>query len=140
VRSGGALRGRFPSSPLLEVVMSVGGMIVPSKAYVEAVRQWCDETGALMIIDEAQTGVGRTGKWFAIEHFDVVPDIITTSKSLGGGIPLSGVTATPDIAERVAQLGFHQSSSHTDDPFLAAVGLAHIEIIERDGLVQNAAE
>ena len=129
-----------PAAIILEVVMSVGGMIVPSKAYVQAVRKWCDETGALMIIDEAQTGVGRTGKWFAIEHFDVVPDIITTSKSLGGGIPLSGVTTTPEIAERVAHLGFHQSSSHTDDPFLAAVGLAHIEIIEGDGLVQNAAE
>lgn len=129
-----------PAAIILEVVMSVGGMIVPSKAYVQAVRTWCDETGALMIIDEAQTGVGRTGRWFAIEHFDVVPDIITTSKSLGGGIPLSGVTTTPEIAERAAELGFHQSSSHTDDPFLCAVGLAHIEILEREGLVQNAAE
>jgi 2,2-dialkylglycine decarboxylase (pyruvate) len=67
------------------------------------------------------------------------PTIITTSKSLGGGIPLSAVTTTPEIAERVAELGFHQSSSHTDDPFLAAVGLAHIEILEREGLVENAA-
>jgi 2,2-dialkylglycine decarboxylase (pyruvate) len=120
--------------------MSVGGMIVPSKEYVQAVREWCDETGALMIIDEAQSGVGRTGKWFAIEHFDVVPDIITTSKSLGGGIPLCGVTATREIAERAAELGFHQSSSHTDDPFLAAVGHAHVEILEREGLVDNAAK
>ncbi|RZD76781.1 aspartate aminotransferase family protein [Streptomyces albidoflavus] len=129
-----------PAAIILEVVMSVGGMIVPSKAYVQAVRKWCDETGALMIIDEAQSGVGRTGKWFAIEHFDVVPDIITTSKSLGGGIPLCGVTTTREIAERAAELGFHQSSSHTDDPFLAAVGLAHVEILENEGLVQNAAD
>lgn len=128
-----------PAAIILEVVMSVGGMIVPSRAYVQAVRQWCDETGALMIVDEAQSGIGRTGKWFAIEHFGVVPDIITTSKSLGGGVPLSGVTTTRRIAERVAKLGFHQSSSHTDDPFLAAVGLANIEIIEREGLVDNAA-
>jgi 2,2-dialkylglycine decarboxylase (pyruvate) len=68
-----------------------------------------------------------------------VPDIITTSKSLGGGIPLCGVTTTRAIAERVAELGFHQSSSHTDDPFLCAVGLAHLEILEREGLVENAA-
>lgn len=129
-----------PAAIILEVVMSVGGMIVPSKAYVQAVRKWCDETGALMIIDEAQTGVGRTGKWFAIEHFGVVPDMITTSKSLGGGIPLSGVTTTRKIADRVAEWGYHQSSSHTDDPFLCAVGLAHVEILEREGLVQNAAE
>jgi 4-aminobutyrate aminotransferase-like enzyme len=68
-----------------------------------------------------------------MEHFDVVPDIITTSKSLGGGVPLSGVTTTREIADRAAELGFHQSSSHTDDPFLCAVGLANIQIVEREG-------
>lgn len=127
-----------PAAIILEVVMSVGGMLIPSKEYVQAVRKWCDETGALMIVDESQSGVGRTGKWFAIEHFDVIPDIITTSKSLGGGMPLSAVTTTPKIADRVQDLGYHQSSSHTDDPFLAAVGLANIQILEREGLVQNA--
>src|SRR5262245_31126047 len=127
-----------PAAIILEVIMSVGGMIVPSKEYVQAFRRWCNETGAVMIIDEAQSGVGRTGKWFAIEHFGVVPDIITTSKSLGGGIPLSGVTTTNKIADKVAEVGYHQSSSHTDDPFLAAVGLANIEIIEQEGLVENA--
>jgi 2,2-dialkylglycine decarboxylase (pyruvate) len=129
-----------PAAIILEVVMSVGGMIVPSKAYVQAVRQWCDDTGTLMIVDESQTGVGRTGRWFGVEHFDVVPDIITTSKSLGGGIPLCGVTTTREIAEHAADLGFHQSSSHTDDPFLCAVGLANIEIVEREGLIENVAD
>lgn len=127
-----------PAAIILEVVMSVTGMIIPSKQYVQAVREWCTTTGALMIIDEAQSGVGRTGKWFAIEHFDVIPDIITTSRSLGGGVPLCGVTTTPEIADRVVELGYHQSSSHTDDPFLAAVGLANIEIIESENLVENA--
>jgi 4-aminobutyrate aminotransferase-like enzyme len=127
-----------PAAIILEVVMSVGGMIIPSKQYVQAVRKWCDQTGTLMIVDEAQSGVGRTGKWFAIEHFGVVPDIITTSKSLGGGVPLSAVTTTPEIADRVEQRGYHQSSSHTDDPFLAAAGLANIEILQRDSLIQNA--
>lgn len=129
-----------PAAVILEVIMSVGGMIVPSREYVQAVRRWCDETGALMIIDEAQTGVGRTGKWFAVEHFGVIPDIILTSKSLGGGIPLSAVTTTHAIADRVSEAGYHQSSSHTDDPFLAAVGLANIQIVEAEGLVENAAE
>ncbi|CAG7994299.1 unnamed protein product [Penicillium olsonii] len=101
-----------PAAIILEVVMSVAGMIIPSKKYVQAIREWCTQTGALMIIDEAQSGVGRTGKWFAIEHFDVIPDIITTSKSLGGGVPLCGVTTTSEIADRVAELGYHQSSSH----------------------------
>lgn len=129
-----------PAAIILELIMSVGGMIVPSRDYVQAIRRWCDQTGALMIVDEAQTGVGRTGRWFAVEHFGVVPDIITTSKSLGGGIPLSGVTTTHEIADRVQELGYHQSSSHTDDPFLCAVGLANIRIIEEEGLVDNAAE
>ncbi|CAH0023718.1 unnamed protein product [Clonostachys rhizophaga] len=128
-----------PAAIILEVVMSVAGMIIPSKEYVQAVREWCTRTGTLMIIDEAQSGVGRTGKWFAIEHFDVIPDIITTSKSLGGGVPLCGVTTTPEIADVVAEKGYHQSSSHTDDPFLAAVGLANIEILEKENLVENAA-
>jgi 4-aminobutyrate aminotransferase-like enzyme len=128
-----------PAAFILEVVMSVGGMIVPSVEYVRAVRRWCDEVGALLIVDEAQSGLGRTGRWFAVEHFGVVPDIVTTSKSLGGGVPLSGVTTTARIADKVAELGYHQSSSHTDDPFLCAVGLANIEIIEREGLVENAA-
>jgi len=127
-----------PAAIILEVVMSVAGMIIPSKQYVQAIRHWCTENGTLMIIDEAQSGVSRTGKWFAIEHFDVIPDIITTSKSLGDGVPLCGVTTTPDIADRVGELGYHQSSSHTDDPFLAAVGLANIEILEKENLVQNA--
>ena len=129
-----------PAAVILEVIMSVGGMIVPSRDYVQAVRRWCHQTGALMIVDEAQTGVGRTGRWFAVEHFDVTPDIITTSKSLGGGIPLSGVTTTNEIADRVVELGYHQSSSHTDDPFLCAVGLANIRILEEEGLVKNADE
>jgi 4-aminobutyrate aminotransferase-like enzyme len=128
-----------PAAFILEVIMSVGGMIVPSPEYVRAVRGWCSEHGVLMIVDEAQSGVGRTGRWFAVEHFGVIPDIITTSKSLGGGIPLSGVTTTHAIADRVQELGYHQSSSHTDDPFLCAVGLANIEIIEQEGLVENAA-
>ncbi|KFH47091.1 Alanine--glyoxylate aminotransferase-like protein [Hapsidospora chrysogenum ATCC 11550] len=77
-------------------------------------------------------------KWFAIVHFDVTPDIITTSKSMGGGVPLCAVTTTPEIADSVAELGYHQPSSHTDDPFLVAVGLANMESLERRGLAQNA--
>lgn len=127
-----------PAAIILEIVMRVAGMIIPSKQYVQAVREWCNQSSALMIVDEAQSGVGRTGKWFAVEHFDVVPDIITTSKSLGGGVPLCGVTTTPEIADRVAELGYHQSSSHTDDPFLAAVGLANIQILKDENLVHNA--
>lgn len=129
-----------PAAVIIEVILSAGGMITPSRAYVQAIRELCDRRGALMIVDEAQTGIGRTGRWFAVEHFGVVPDIITMSKSLGGGIPLSGLITTAEIADTVSERGYYQSSSHTGDPFLAAVGLANIRIIEEEGLLQNAAE
>lgn len=129
-----------PAAVILEVILSAGGMIVPSREYVQAIRDLCDRRGALMIVDEAQTGIGRTGRWFAVEHFGVVPDIITMSKSLGGGIPLSGLITTAEIADTVSERGYYQSSSHTGDPLLAAVGLANIRIIEEEGLLQNVAE
>lgn len=128
-----------PAAIILEVILSAGGMMVPSREYVQAIRRLCDERGALMVVDEAQTGIGRTGKWFAVEHFGVVPDIITMSKSLGGGVPLSAAITTAEIADTVSERGYYQSSSHTGDPFLAAVGLANIRIIEEEGLLQNAA-
>ncbi len=103
-------------------------------------RQWCDETGALMIVDESQSASAAPDAGSRSSTSGWVADTITTSKSLGGGTPLCGVTTTREIAERAAELGFHQSSSHTDDPFLCAVGLANIEIVEREGLVENAAE
>jgi 4-aminobutyrate aminotransferase-like enzyme len=128
-----------PAAIILEVILSAGGMIVPSVAYLQAIRRLCDERGALMIVDEAQTGIGRTGRWFGVEHFGVVPDIITMSKSLGGGVPLSAVITTAEIADTVSARGYYQSSSHTGDPLLAAVGLANIRIIEEEGLLENAA-
>lgn len=127
-----------PAAIILEVIQSAGGMVVPSREYVQEIRRICDERGALMIVDEAQTGIGRTGRWFGVEHFDVVPDIITTSKGIGGGVPLSAVTTTPEIADSVSKSGFVYSSTHTGDPLLAAAGLATIGIIEADGLVANA--
>lgn len=128
-----------PAAIILELVMSAGGMIVLPVDYVREIRRICDERGALLIVDEAQTGIGRSGKWFAYEHFGIVPDIITMSKSLGGGVPLSAVTTSAEIADAAVQHGYRQSSSHSGDPLLAAVGLANIELIAEEGLVENAA-
>ena len=111
---------------------------MPPKEYFEAIRRICTERGAIMIVDEAQTAFGRTGRWFAIEHFGVVPDMVTISKSLGGSVPLSAVTVTKSIAEDLEAKGFSQISSHGGDPFLCAVGLANIEIIERRSLLAHA--
>ena len=126
-----------PAAIILEPVISSGGVIVPTKEYMQGIRRMCDERGALMILDEAQTGFGRTGKWFACEHLDVIPDILTVSKSLGGSVPLSAVVMRPHIAQKLEDAGFHQGSSHMGDPFLCAVGLANLEIIEEEDLVGN---
>ena len=127
-----------PAAIILEPIISAGGVIVPSKEYMQGIRRICTERGAMMIVDEAQTGVGRTGKWFASEHFDVVPDILTVSKGLGGSVPLCATVVRKGIAEELDAEGFAQAGSHTGDPFLCGVGLANIEIIERHDLVANA--
>ena len=127
-----------PAAIIVEPILSVAGIIVPSKEYMQGIRRICTERGAMMIVDEAQTGVGRTGKWFACEHFDVVPDIMTVSKGLGGSVPLCATVVREGIAEDLEKEGFYQASSHAGDPFLCGVGLANIEIIERYDLLGNA--
>ncbi len=128
-----------PAAIILEPILSSGGIFVPSVEYMREVRRLCDERGALMILDEAQTGIGRSGKWFAIEHFDVVPDVLTVSKALGGSVPLSATIVRRSVAEKLETEGFSLLSSHSGDPFLCGVGLANINIIETEGLVENAA-
>lgn len=127
-----------PAAVFVEVVQSAGGVIVLSEAWLKEIRRLCDEWDALLVIDEAQTGFGRTGKLFAFEHYDVMPDVVTVSKSLGGGVPASGVIVRDDLANRLEELGYYQSSSHTGDPLLSAAALANLTIIEEEGLVENA--
>jgi 4-aminobutyrate aminotransferase-like enzyme len=127
-----------PAAIILELLISGGGVIVPPKEWIQKIRQICNEREMLMIADEAQTGIGRTGKWFMCQHLDVTPDIITTSKSIGGGVPLSAVITSEEIADTSVKNGFQYSSSHAGDPFLCAVGLAQIELIEQNNLMNNA--
>lgn len=128
----------YPAAIIIEPILSAGGIVVPSKEYFREVRRICDERDILMIVDEAQTAFGRTGKWFAMEHFGVVPDMMTLSKSLGGGFPLSAVMVNDKVAEGLESKGFSQISSHGGDPFLCAAGLAVIEITKKRDLVGNA--
>ena len=100
-------------------------------------RRICDEYGMLFIADEAQTGLGRTGDWFAFQHTDVVPDIIVVSKSLGGGVPLSAAIVSHAVAEKLESNGYSYSSSHSGDPLLAAAGIATIEIMTSQNLLEN---
>ena len=101
---------------IVEPVLSAGGMLVPPPGYLKALRDLAHANGALFIVDEAQTGFGRTGKWFAIEHHGVEPDIMTISKSIGNGFPVAAVITTAEIADDVVAKGLWNLSSHQSDP------------------------
>ncbi|MDZ4194535.1 MAG: aminotransferase class III-fold pyridoxal phosphate-dependent enzyme, partial [Pseudomonas sp.] len=101
-------------------------------------KRKCEERGMLLILDEAQTGVGRTGLMFACEREGVTPDIFTLSKTLGAGLPLAAVLTSAAIEERAHELGYLFYTTHVSDPLPAAVGLKVLEVVERDGLVARA--
>jgi 2,2-dialkylglycine decarboxylase (pyruvate) len=133
-------RERDIAAILIEPVISAGGMIVPPPGYLKALKNLAQELGALLIIDEAQTGFGRTGKWFACEHHEVVPDILVVSKSSGSGFPVSGVITTDEIADRIASQSWVHLASHQSDPLPAAAVAATIDIVREENLVERAAE
>jgi 4-aminobutyrate aminotransferase-like enzyme len=125
---------------IVEPVLSAGGMLVPPPGYLKALRDLAHANGALFIADEAQTGFGRTGKWFAIEHHGVEPDIMTMSKSVGNGFPVAAVITTAEIADDVVAKGLWNLSSHQSDPAPAAAVSAVIDIVREENLVARAAE
>ncbi len=121
-----------------EPVISAGGVLVPPRAFMHALRQAADERGMLLIFDEAQTAFGRIGARTGAEYFGVTPDIITMSKTLGGGLPLAAVATTPAIEEKVHERHFTFYTSHVSDPLLAEVGLAVLQVIAEEKLVERA--
>lgn len=121
---------------LVEPIQGEGGYIVPPEGFLNKLREVCDKTGAYLIFDEIQTGFGRTGKMFALEHSGVEPDIITMAKAMGGGLPLGGIIGRKEIMESWGP-GSH-GTTFGGNPVACAAGLKSIEIIERDGLVENA--
>ena len=123
---------------LVEPVEGEGGIIVPQPRYLTALRKLCDDRGILLMLDEVQTGMGRTGRWFAHQHEDIVPDVMTLAKGLGNGVPIGACIARGAAAE-VLQPGTH-GSTFGGNPLVCAAALAVIDTIERDGLVQRAAE
>ena len=125
---------------IVEPIISAGGMIVPPPGYMKALKEFAEEREALLIVDEAQTGFGRTGKWFAIQHHDVQPDILVVSKSCGAGFPVSGLITTDEIADAVTSQGFTHLASHQTDPVPAAAVSAMIDIVREEGLVRAAEE
>lgn len=123
---------------IVEPVISAGGVLVPPKAFMQALRKAADDRGMLLIFDEAQTAFGRIGTRTGSEYFDVVPDIMTMSKTLGGGLPLAAVATTAKIEDALHDKHFTYYTSHVSDPLLAEVGLAVLKVIEDEHLVERA--
>jgi putrescine aminotransferase len=126
---------------ILEPIQGEAGAVVPPDDYLPRVRQLCDEYGVLLILDEVQTGMGRTGKLFACEHWNVVPDILCLGKALGGGVmPLSAFMSTPKIWKVLEDNPFLHSSTFGGNPLACAAGIAAINVMLEEDLAGQAAE
>jgi len=124
---------------IAEPVLSSGGILDLPPGYLAALQARCHERGMLLILDEAQTGLGRTGTMFAFERDGIVPDLLTLSKTLGAGLPLAAVLATDEIEALAHERGFLFYTTHVSDPLPAAVGLKVVEVVLRDRLAARAA-
>ncbi len=123
---------------MVEPVQGEGGVRSAPKEFFETVRDVCTDKGALMVCDEVQTGIGRTGEWYGIQGFGVTPDIITMAKALGGGLPIGAVTTTEEISS-VMTPGTH-GTTFGGSPLVCAAGCAVIDVMKRDGIVEHARE
>ena len=121
---------------MVEPIQGEGGINVATQEYLGAIRELCDKNGAIMILDEVQTGMGRTGKWFGYQLYDVEPDIITLAKALGGGMAIGAMMAKPEIAASLVP-GTH-ASTFGGNAMACAAGIATIEAIESEYLLDNA--
>jgi 2,2-dialkylglycine decarboxylase (pyruvate) len=123
---------------IAEPILSSGGILDLPVGYLNALAEHCHKRGMMLILDEAQTGIGRTGLMFAFERDGVVPDILTLSKTLGAGLPLSAVLTSDAIAKQADDREFLFYTTHVNDPLPAAVGLKVLEVVQRDGLAERA--
>lgn len=123
---------------IAEPILSSGGIIELPLGYLAALKRKCEERGMLLILDEAQTGVGRTGTMFACQRDGVTPDIITLSKTLGAGLPLAAMVTTAAIEDEAHARGYLFYTTHVSDPLPAAVGLKVLEVVQRERLAERA--
>jgi 2,2-dialkylglycine decarboxylase (pyruvate) len=123
---------------IAEPILSSGGILELPPGYLAALKRKCEERGMLLILDEAQTGIGRTGHMFAFQRDGVTPDILTLSKTLGAGLPLAAVMTSERIEQTAYEKGFLFYTTHVSDPLPAAVGVAVLDVVERDGLIERA--
>ncbi|MDG3003981.1 aspartate aminotransferase family protein [Paludisphaera mucosa] len=122
---------------MLEPIQGEGGVKIPSRNFLPGLRKLCDDRGALLILDEVQTGMGRTGSWFAYQHSGITPDVLTCAKALAGGIAAGVMIAKPEIAA-VLKPGMH-ASTFGGNPIACRAGLATVETIEEEGLLARGA-
>jgi 4-aminobutyrate aminotransferase/(S)-3-amino-2-methylpropionate transaminase len=121
---------------VVEPIAGEGGFVVPEPGWLGGLAEWCRQNGVVFVADEIQSGFGRTGAWFACEHEGVVPDIVTTAKSLGGGLPIAAVTGRADLMDKVHPGGL--GGTFGGNPLACAAALAAIETMEAEGLVARA--
>jgi 4-aminobutyrate aminotransferase len=122
---------------LIEPVQGEGGYVVPPPGFISALREICDHYGMMLIVDEIQSGFGRTGKWFAFEHYGVVPDVIIMAKGLASGLPLAGLAARPETMAKWAT-GSH-GGTYGGNVVACAAGVASIKVLREEKLIENSA-
>jgi 4-aminobutyrate aminotransferase/(S)-3-amino-2-methylpropionate transaminase len=121
---------------IVEPIQGEGGFVVPAPGFLKGLADFCSTNGIVFIADEIQSGMGRAGRWFAIEDEGVVPDLITSAKSLGGGLPISAVTGRSELMDAVHVGGL--GGTYGGNPVAAAAALAVLDLIERDGLLERS--
>jgi predicted acetylornithine/succinylornithine family transaminase len=121
---------------LLEPIQGEGGINLPPPGFLEGLRQLCDDRGILLMLDEVQSGMGRTGKWYAHQHWNIKPDVVTLAKALAGGVAMGGLIAKPEVADKLKP-GTH-AATFGGNPIAARAALATIETIEADHLLERA--
>jgi len=121
---------------ILEPIQGEGGFIVPAPGFVKGIAEFCAANGIVFVADEIQSAMGRAGRWYAIEDEDVVPDLVTTAKSLGGGLPISAVTGRAELMDAVHPGGL--GGTYGTNPVAAAAAIAVLDLIERDDLLARA--
>jgi 4-aminobutyrate aminotransferase / (S)-3-amino-2-methylpropionate transaminase / 5-aminovalerate transaminase len=122
---------------VIEPVQGEGGFVVAPQEFLQGVRRICDENGIVMVVDEVQTGFGRTGRMFAVEHYGIEPDLMTVAKSIAAGLPLSGVIGKAAIMDSLHDSGI--GGTYVGNPVAQAAALAVLDVFEEDGLVERAA-
>jgi taurine--2-oxoglutarate transaminase len=124
---------------LLETVTGTNGVIIPPEGYLQGVRELCDSHGILLIADEVMSGFGRTGRWFAVEHWDIVPDLMTLAKGLTSGYaPLGAVAMKPEIAEFFNERVYQGGLTYNAHPISLAAAIANIQVLKEDRLIENS--